>query len=100
MTYKEKLKAITEKHGMSCELRKLNEEVYELIEVIIKERELTEKSSPTYHKSLLRDILEEYADVMVVLNHIKLHYNLNDDDIKTIMKAKIDRQCERDNINA
>ena len=94
--YKNKLKAIFNKHGVSNQLKKLGEEVFELQESIINYIDCgyidgTER---------LNHITEEFADVMVVLNQIKEVYKLDEDEIMNIMKLKIDRQCERDNINA
>lgn len=87
MTYKEKLYKIIKKHGISNQLKKLSEEVFELQEAII---DGTER---------LNHITEEFADVMVLLNQIKEAYKLDENEIKNIMKLKIDRQCERDGIN-
>lgn len=87
MTYKEKLKKIFNSHGASEQLKKLSEEVFELQESII---DGTER---------LNHITEEFADVMVLLNQIKEAYKLDENEIKDIMKLKIDRQCERDGIN-
>lgn len=87
MTYKEKLYKIIKKHGISNQLKKLSEEVFELQEVIIDGNER------------LKHITEEFADVMVLLNQIKEAYKLDENEIKNIMKLKIDRQCERDGIN-
>ena len=87
MTYKEKLYKIIKKHGISNQLKKLSEEVFELQEAIIDGNER------------LKHITEEFADVMVLLNQIKEVYKLDENEIKNIMKLKIDRQCERDGIN-
>lgn len=94
--YKNKLKAIFNKHGSSAQLKKLGEEVFELQESIINYMDCgyidgTER---------LNHITEEFADVMVVLNQIKEVYKLDENKIKNIMKFKIDRQCERDDIDA
>ena len=94
--YKNKLKAIFNKHGVSNQLKKLGEEVFELQESIINYIDCgyidgTER---------LNHITEEFADVMVVLNQIKEVYKLDEDEIMNIMKLKIDRQCERDDVDA
>lgn len=91
--YKNKPKAIFNKHGISNQLKKLSEEVFELQEAIIQYEE-PRRYRDTFH------IAEEFADVMVVLNQIKEVYKLDENEIKNIMKLKIDRQCERDNIDA
>lgn len=87
MTYKDKLKKIFQYHGLSTQLKKLSEEVFELQEAILT-------------GSNFADITKEFADVMVLLNQIKEIYNLDEKEIKDTMKYKIDRQCERDNIDA
>ena len=95
MTYKTKLKKIFEKHGVSKQLKKLSEEVFELQEAI-----MTFQHSRVFTDVYIQDITEEFADVMVVLNQIKEVYKLDENEIKYIMKLKIDRQCERDDIDA
>ena len=84
--YKNKLKAIFNKHGVSNQLKKLAEEVFELQEAILT-------------GSNFADITKEFADVMVLLCQIQEVYNLDDEEIKDAMKYKIDRQCERDDID-
>ena len=88
MDYKTKLKKIFNSHGASEQLKKLSEEVFELQESIINGTER------------LNHITEEFADVMVLLNQIKEAYKLDENEIKDIMKLKIDRQCIRDGIDA
>lgn len=95
MTYKTKLKKIFEKHGVSKQLKKLSEEVFELQEAI-----MTFQHSRAFTDVYIQYITEEFADVMVVLNQIKEVYKLDENEIKDIMKLKIDRQCERDDIDA
>lgn len=95
MTYKEKLKKIIEKHGVSAQLKKLSEEIFELQEAIIVSNDFGFINPISFTKH----ITEEFADVMVVLNQIKEVYGLNDDEIKEVMESKIDRQCERDDIH-
>ena len=40
-------------------------------------------------------ILEEYVDVMIMLEQIKIFYELNDKDINLMKKIKLDRLRER-----
>lgn len=40
-------------------------------------------------------ILEEYVDVMIILEQIKILYKLNDKDINLMKKIKLDRLQER-----
>lgn len=96
MDYKNKLYKIIKKHGISNQLKKLSEEVFELQEAIINYIDC-DYIDCTEH---LDHITEEFADVMVLLNQIKEAYKLDEDEIMNIMKLKIDRQCKRDGIDA
>ena len=101
--YKKKLKAIFNEHGLSTQLKKLSEEVFELQEAITSFKNtqsiyLNYEGTPGY-MYLRNNITEEFADVMVILNQIKEVYELSEDEIIEIMKYKIDRQCERDDIS-
>lgn len=40
-------------------------------------------------------LLEEYVDVMIILEQIKILYKLNDKDINLMKKMKLDRLRER-----
>lgn len=40
-------------------------------------------------------VIEEIADVMVMLKQIQLNYNIRTEEIKEVMKFKIDRQLKR-----
>lgn len=89
MTYREKLLKIFTKHGASHQLKKLSEEVYELQEaVILYAWGLCDKN----------EVELEFADVMVLLNQIMYHFNLDTKNIQKNQIAKIDRQCQRDDI--
>lgn len=68
-------------YGYNNQLRKLNEECFELEEALI----LSEKES----------ITEEVADVMVMLYQFIEFYGITNDEIKKIMKQKINRQLKR-----
>ena len=76
-------------YGLKTELRKLNEECYELIEAI---REYEEVYSKHNYKQY---IIGEIADVQVLLNQFKLYYGIADREVKEVMIEKIDRQMER-----
>lgn len=79
-------------YGIFNQMKKLNEECYELIEAI------NDFMYETDDKNLLdryNHIQEEFADVMVVLEQFKTHYELDNEKIMEIMEQKIDRQLER-----
>ncbi len=95
---KEKLLKIIEFYGVNNQQRKLMEEIFELQESITihelkssveYEIPLTELVDTRYH------IIEEIADVMVMLNQFKEHYEITYEQIEGIMNYKINRQLER-----
>ena len=87
-----KLLSIFYHYGIFNQMKKLNEECYELIEAIndFIYEEKDEKLPERYDH-----VLEEFADVMVILEQFKAHYEMNNDKIMEIMEKKIDRQLER-----
>lgn len=87
-----KLLSIFYHYGIFNQMKKLNEECYELIEAI------NDFMYETDDKKLIdryNHVQEEFADVMVVLEQFKAHYEMNNDKIMEIMEQKIDRQLER-----
>ena len=90
---KDKLLKIINHYGISHQQRKLEEEVFELQEAIT----IFENTDFGNCNRLIfvKDILEEFTDVKVMLEQIKLFYELNDKRIEEIMNYKIDRQLER-----
>ena len=92
-----KLKRIIDNYGVNNQLRKFNEETFELQEAIIKRE--TEYSfcetSISMEKENLNHITEEIADVMVMLEQFKIYYNIKDMDIEEVMDKKINRQIDR-----
>lgn len=96
---KENLERIIDYYGVNNQLKKLNEECFELIDSIRDYEylyedhwtELIDERDEEYKKH----IEEEYADVMVMLEQFKNYYNLNNSNITKIMHEKIDRQICR-----
>lgn len=104
MNYNEKLNTIFENHGYSTQLKKLSEEVFELQEAVLDYFSFL--SSGAYlrkpdseEEKYLIHIEEEYADVMNIMNQIKINLTLRERNIIKIQKEKINRQCKRDGIN-
>lgn len=103
----EKLRKIINHYGMDKQLKYFQSEVFELNEAIIKRRGVIESSALgiTNTVALLlnikntdyskEQIKEEIADVMVMLKQFQLYYDIPTEDIKAIMKNKVDRQLER-----
>ena len=77
---------IINKYGVSNQLKQLSEEIYEFQEAIL----LDDNS-----KTSLYHIIEEFSDVMVVMEQFKAYYELDNDLIIETMKYKINRQLER-----
>lgn len=106
---KEKLRKIINHYGMDKQLKYFQSEVFELNEAIIKRRNtgviesiaigITNAVAPLLNIKNVdyskEHIKEEIADVMVMLKQFQLYYDIPTEDIKAIMKNKVDRQLER-----
>lgn len=105
----EKLRKIINHYGIDKQLKYFQSEVFELNEAIIRRRNtgvmesvvlgitdtlasILNKKNVDYSKEHIK---EEIADVMVMLKQFQLYYDISTDDIKKIMKEKVDRQLER-----
>lgn len=77
-----KYQKIIEHYGINNQLKKLTEEVYELQESILERHNI-------------EHILEEYADVEVILEQIKQYFKLDNDKIELIKDYKVARQLYR-----
>ena len=87
----EKLRKIINHYGINKQLKYFQSEVFELNESIIgyeNDYEGLYLGNDTNH------IAEEIADVMVMLKQIQLYYDISTEDIKKIMKLKVDRSLE------
>lgn len=105
----EKLRKIISHYGINKQLKYFQSEVFELNEAIIKRRntgiiesialEITNVLSTSLNIKNVdyskEHIKEEIADVMVMLKQFQLYYNISTDDIKQVMKEKVNRQLER-----
>ena len=93
---KNKLLKIIGYYGIKNQIKKFNEESFELMEAMIEEIYLSH-----IFRNLLTDsddkqhIKEEIADNLVLLSQFILYYNINLDDIEKIFKYKVNRQLER-----
>lgn len=91
---KEDLLKIIEHYGVLPQLKYFQSEVYELTEAIINFENLWLKGM--LKKEILKEnIVEEIADVMVMLNQFIEYYNLDRTEIELIMNKKIKRQLGR-----
>ena len=83
---KEKLLEIINHYGVLPQLKYFQSEIFELNEAIIK------------HEVLgcgYQHIVEEIADVQVMLNQFKKYYKIIDEEVEKVMNYKIDRQLKR-----
>lgn len=76
-----KLLTIFNTYGKSNQVKKLLEEIGELIETIINEDK--------------ENMVKELADVMVMLEQFKLYYKITNEEITEIFWYKVDRQIGR-----
>lgn len=83
---RDKLLQIINHYGLNNQQRKLQEEVFELQEAITLEQ---------YDEGNKEHIIEELADVCVLLEQIKLYYDINTWDIQIMMEQKVKRTIER-----
>lgn len=97
---KEDLKKIIDTYGIRNQLRKFNEETYELIEAINdyeRQKEACENMgcSKVHADKKLEHIAEEIGDVRVMLYQLQYHYGIEEEDIWDVIKFKTKRQLER-----
>ena len=82
------LEKIIGHYGINNQLKKFNEETYELVEAI-----LTFGKENNYKS--LNHVIEEIGDVYVVLKQLQIYYGILESEIEDIMKFKIERQLQR-----
>lgn len=94
---KNDLLKIINHYEVDNQLKKLNEEVFELIEAIrdYEEDYIKVDCVEDYVQYAKEHVEEEFADVLVLLNQFLEYYDLNKENIKKIMLQKINRQLER-----
>lgn len=88
---KDKLLKIINHYGVNHQLRKFQEEVFELNEAIIK----NECDEYKDIKSNINHIAEEIADCFVMIEQFIEYYKIDNNDILKILEEKIDRQLKR-----
>ena len=90
--------AIIKHYGASNQRRKLMEEVYELEEALIN-NELKENMNfilpLTEIIEAKEHIVEEIADVLVLIRQFQNYYNISTKDIEKQIKYKVKRQLKR-----
>ena len=109
---KNKIYEIIKYYGIKYQLRKFQEETFELIDSIL-EYEYFKYYAPDnfkylfvadkrysieeYMLKLKEHIVEEMSDCLVMISEFKEYYEVNDKSIKEIMEKKIKRQIKRIN---
>lgn len=92
---------IIEHYGILSQLKYFQSEVFELNEAIIEYED--RKNISDFNLNVFKvtamlvkqHIIEEIADVMVMLMQFKEYYHIDGNEIMKIMKEKIDRQLGR-----
>ena len=88
----DKLRKIINHYGIKQQLKKFNEETFELIEAVT----INEVDNfDLVDRELVDKIVEGIADVVVLLKQIQLYYFIDENLIKKIMEQKVDRQLNR-----
>lgn len=93
---KEDLEKIIEHYGINNQLKKFNEESYELIEAIINaenNRLIGISNEPS--KIAIENITQEIADCLVLIEQFKLYYSITSEEITNIFRNKVARQLKR-----
>ena len=92
----DKIKRIANHYGLAKQQRQLAEECGELIQATSKYMRFQEESyASTVDWTYLQNVIEEIADVEVMLDEIKYLLHINSDAIKAIKEKKVNRQLER-----
>lgn len=95
---KNKLLQIINHYGIDKQLKYIHSEYFELDEAILKYESgnyLGDLNYEESEKKAKEHIIEEIADVMVMLKQFQYYYGIEDKQIEEIMKFKIDRQLNR-----
>lgn len=83
--------AIISHYGVKNQLKKLTEEVYELIEAVL----IHECGAGYSDEHATERIIEELADCHVLLEQLRQHYKVEPTELKKVYDMKIARQLAR-----
>lgn len=89
---------IIEHFGYRCQMKKLNEEVFEFLEAVDKyEDELAfHLIGDKVGENLLRDcVVEEMGDILILLTEFIAKYEIGKDELDEVMDYKLDRTLGR-----
>lgn len=85
---------IADHYGIHHQLKKLNEECFELIEAVTTAETARETTGDVSSKMTMH-ICEELADCFVLMSQIRQHYGIEQCSITKIYQQKIERQLKR-----
>lgn len=95
---KELLKIINH-YGINKQLKYIHSEYFELDEAILDYEnagwDFSDEDCKDIEKEYKNHIIEELADVMVMLEQFRLYYGISPGEVGEIMNYKIKRQSER-----
>lgn len=97
-TLAKNLEKIMDHFGINNQLRKFNEECFELIEAIIKSEypAIAKDKKPSFLRDLEKSYIEEeIADCMVLLNQFIRKYSIDTAKIQKLFEEKINRTIKR-----
>ena len=95
MTHNEKIKYIADYYG-SAQYMQTAEECSELIKALSKLQRATSEEDRLKISTAIRDVIEEIADVEVMLEQLKYLLDIpNSKTIEAIKECKLDRQIRR-----
>lgn len=88
---------IIEHFGIRNQMKKLNEECYELIEAIANYQDIEPfTTEDTNFKAIFKNhVIEEIADCLVLINQFIEYYKIDNNDVAKIMQEKINRTLDR-----
>ena len=93
---KEKIKRIANHYGLAKQQRQLAEECAELIQATSKYMRFQEESyALTVDWTYLQNVIEEIADVEIMLEQMKVLLNLSDETVEGVKNIKVNRELAR-----
>ena len=93
---KENLLKIINHYGLMEQLKYIHSEYFELDEAIFEERTYQMQENEVLPTNFyINNIIEEIADVLVMLRQIQYYYGILDEDVEAVMNYKIGRQLDR-----
>ena len=95
---KDKIKKIAGFYKFENQSRQLSEECAELIQAVNKYQRYSSRCSSEpieYDWKYYQNVVEEIADVEVMLEQMKILLNINNEAVESIKEKKVNRQLER-----